>query len=128
MYIGRNRTYKLQISYDLPKMFINGKQIGVNNEPYIIAELSANHCGSIELAKETIKLAKNNGADAIKIQTYTANSMTLDCDKEDFIIKEGTWKGYKLYDLYKEDPPHMNGMKNFLNLQMSKTLLFFNTI
>ena len=74
-------------------MYIDGKQIGLCNEPYIIAELSANHCGSIELAKKTIKSAKKNGADAIKIQTYTANSMTLDCDKDDFLIKEGTWKG-----------------------------------
>ena len=80
-------------------MFIDGKQIGSSSEPYIIAELSANHCGSIELAKKTIKSAKKNGADAIKIQTYTANSMTLDCDKDDFLIKEGTWKGYKLFDL-----------------------------
>ncbi len=70
---------------------------------YIIAELSANHGGKIEIAKETIKAAKEIGADAIKLQTYNADSMTLDSDKEDFIIKGGTlWDGKKLHDLYKE--------------------------
>ena len=70
---------------------------------YIIAELSANHGGKIEIAKETIKAAKEIGANAIKLQTYTADTITLDCDKEDFIIKGGTlWDDKKLYDLYKE--------------------------
>ncbi len=70
---------------------------------YIIAELSANHNGSLQTALETIKAAKEIGANAIKLQTYTADTITLDCDKEDFIIKGGTlWDGKKLYDLYKE--------------------------
>ena len=70
---------------------------------YIIAELSANHGGKIEIAKETIKAAFEIGANAIKMQTYTADSMTLDCNKDDFIIKGGTlWDNKKLYDLYKE--------------------------
>ena len=70
---------------------------------FIIAELSANHGGKIEIAKETIKAAKEIGANAIKLQTYTADTLTLDSDKEDFIIKGGTlWDGKKLYDLYKE--------------------------
>ena len=70
---------------------------------YIIAELSANHGGRIEIAKETIKAAKEIGANAIKLQTYTADTLTLDSDKEDFIIKGGTlWDDKKLYDLYKE--------------------------
>ncbi len=70
---------------------------------YIIAELSANHGGKIEIAKETIRAAKEIGANAIKLQTYNADSMTLDSDKDDFIIKGGTlWDGKKLYDLYKE--------------------------
>jgi len=70
---------------------------------YIIAELSANHGGKISIAKETIKVAKEIGANAIKLQTYTADTLTLDCDKEDFIIKGGTlWDDKKLYDLYKE--------------------------
>lgn len=70
---------------------------------FIIAELSANHGGKIEIAKDTIKAAKEVGANAIKLQTYTADTITLDSDKEDFIIKGGTlWDGKKLYDLYKE--------------------------
>ncbi len=70
---------------------------------YIIAELSANHGGKIEIAKETILAAKEIGANAIKLQTYTADTITLDSDSEDFIIEGGTlWDGKKLYDLYKE--------------------------
>jgi len=68
---------------------------------FIIAELSANHGNDINIAKETIKAAKEIGADAIKLQTYTADTLTLNCDKNDFIIKGGTlWDNQKLYDLY----------------------------
>jgi len=70
---------------------------------FIIAELSANHGGKISIAKKTIKAAKETGANAIKLQTYTADTLTLNSDKEDFIIKGGTlWDNKKLYDLYKE--------------------------
>ena len=80
-----------------------GKFDLVNDGTYIIAELSANHGGKIEIAKETIKAAKEIGANAIKLQTYRADTITLDCDKEDFIIKGGTlWDDKKLFDLYKE--------------------------
>jgi pseudaminic acid synthase len=73
------------------------------NGVYIIAELSANHNGSLQTALDTIKAAHECGANAIKLQTYTADTLTLNCDKEDFIIKGGTlWDGRKLYDLYKE--------------------------
>ncbi|EOQ88017.1 pseudaminic acid synthase [Leptospira yanagawae serovar Saopaulo str. Sao Paulo = ATCC 700523] len=80
---------------------INNRKIGKEFPPYIIAELSANHNGKIERAFESIKSAKESGADAIKIQTYTADTMTIDCDKEEFQIHGGLWDGYKLYDLYK---------------------------
>lgn len=70
---------------------------------FVIAELSANHNGSLQNALDTIKAAHECGADAIKLQTYTADTLTLDSDKDDFIIKGGTlWDGKKLYDLYKE--------------------------
>ncbi len=72
------------------------------NSVFIIAELSANHNGSIDIAKETIRAAKRTGADAIKLQTYTADTITLDSDKEDFVIEGTIWEGRKLYDLYQE--------------------------
>ncbi len=68
---------------------------------FIIAELSANHNQDIEIAKETIRAAKRCGADAIKLQTYTPDTITLDSDKDDFLIKGTIWEGQKLYDLYK---------------------------
>lgn len=76
----------------------------LNNEGvYIIAELSANHNGSIENALETIKAAKEIGANCIKLQTYTADTITLDCKKRDFLITQDTlWDGRYLHDLYKE--------------------------
>ena len=77
-------------------------KIGENYPPYIIAELSANHNGSLIKAKKTILSAKLNGASAVKMQTYTADSMTINCSEEDFLIKGGLWDGYLLYDLYKE--------------------------
>ncbi len=74
-----------------------------NDGVYIIAELSANHNGRIEIAKDTIKAAKEVGANAIKLQTYTADTITLNSNKEDFVIDGGTlWDGKNLYELYDE--------------------------
>ena len=69
---------------------------------YIIAEMSANHAGSLDYALEIVRAAQKSGADCLKIQTYTADTMTIDCDSEYFRIKGGLWDGYKLYDLYRE--------------------------
>ncbi len=80
---------------------IDGINIGPNEPPYIIAEISANHNGSIDRAIELIRKAKAAGAHAIKLQTYTADTMTIDSEAPDFILPEGnTWAGQKLYDLY----------------------------
>lgn len=77
--------------------------MNTNKNIFIIAELSANHGGKIETAIESVLAAKRAGADAIKLQTYTADTITLDSDKEDFVIKGGTiWDERRLYDLYKE--------------------------
>ena len=79
---------------------IAGRKIGIQHPPYIIAELSANHNGDIQRALKTIEMAKKMGADAIKIQTYTADTMTIDCDSDEFQIHGGLWDGYNLYKLY----------------------------
>ncbi len=81
--------------------YINKREIGTGVPPYLVAELSANHNGSIERAISTIEAAKKVGADAVKIQTYTAETMTLNIDNPEFYINGGLWDGYKLYDLYK---------------------------
>lgn len=73
-----------------------------NGKTYIIAEMSANHAGSFERAKEIIHVAKESGADCIKIQTYTADTITMDCDNEYFHINNGTWAGENLYHLYEK--------------------------
>ena len=71
-----------------------------NNEVYIIAEMSANHGGSLENALKIVRAVAQTGADCLKIQTYTADSITIDCDTDNFRINGGLWDGYKLYDLY----------------------------
>ena len=81
---------------------IKGRKVGYENEPYIIAELSANHGGLIENAIAAIKIAKKAGANAVKIQTYTPDTMTIESYKPDFKINEGLWKGNFLYNIYKE--------------------------
>ena len=68
--------------------------------PYLVAEISANHCGKIDIAKKLIKCAKINNADAVKLQTYTADTMTINSRKKNFIIQKGLWKNYSLWDLY----------------------------
>ena len=82
-------------------MQISGRKIGVNYPPYIIAEMSANHNGSIENAYKIIDMAKYAGADAIKLQTYTPETITIDSNLPDFQLTEGIWAGQSLYDLYK---------------------------
>lgn len=81
---------------------VNKRIIGDGHPAYIIAEMSANHAGSIERAIELVHAAKESGADCIKIQTYTADTMTIDCCNECFNIGQGTWEGENLYSLYQK--------------------------
>ena len=86
----------------IPSIHIAGRRIAADAPPYIIAELSANHNGRLETALKIIEEAKKAGADAVKLQTYTADTITLDCDSEDFQIHGGLWDGKNLYQLYKQ--------------------------
>ena len=79
---------------------IKNRMIGDGHPAYIIAEMSANHSGSIERAKEIIREAKKCGADCVKIQTYTPDTLTIDCHNQYFHIDNGTWEGENLYNLY----------------------------
>ncbi|KXG76349.1 pseudaminic acid synthase [Thermotalea metallivorans] len=81
---------------------IKDRFIGEGYPTYIIAEMSANHAGDLHRAIEIVHAAKEAGADCLKIQTYTADTLTIDCDKEYFKINKGTWKGENLYHLYKK--------------------------
>ena len=83
-------------------MKIQDREIGSEHPPYVIAEMSANHNGRIETAFRIIEEAARAGADAIKLQTYRPDTITLDCDSEDFRIRGGLWDGRTLYDLYRE--------------------------
>lgn len=84
-------------------MKIENREIGGKGRTFIIAEISANHNQSIEVAKTMIREAKKAGADAVKLQTYTADTITLDCDNEYFRIKQGTiWDGITFYELYQK--------------------------
>lgn len=109
-------------------IFINNRTIGGGHPVYIIAEMSANHGQSYDEAVKIIHAAKEAGADAIKLQTYTPDTMTIDCDNEYFRIGKGTiWEGRSLYDLYKEAytpwewQPKLKEVANDLGLDLFST-------
>ncbi|HGX6721557.1 pseudaminic acid synthase [Acinetobacter baumannii] len=83
-------------------MQINHRNIGIQYPPYVIAELSANHNGHLETALKIIEEAKRCGADAVKLQTYSADTITLNSQNEEFMIRGGLWDGQSLYELYQK--------------------------
>lgn len=100
-----------------------------NNKTFIIAELSANHGQKIEIAIETIRAAKRAGADAIKLQTYTAETMTIDCNNKYFkdVLKGSIWEGRTLYNLYKEAYTPWEWHKELFRVAKEEGLLCFST-
>lgn len=84
------------------QIVIDGTPVGTGCPPYIIAEMSGNHNGDIDRAIELLKAAKESGASAVKLQTYTADTITINHDSEEFMIRGGLWDGSKLYDLYEQ--------------------------
>lgn len=108
-------------------MQIRSKKIDKSSPVFIIAELSANHNGSLETAIETIRAAKRAGADAIKFQTYTADTITIDSNKEDFIIKGTIWEGKNLYQLYKEAYTPWEWHETLFNAAKEEGLVCFSS-
>lgn len=97
------------------------------NKPFLIAEISANHCGSLNLAKKLILCSKIHGADAVKIQTYTADTMTINSQKKYFKIKSGIWKGYSLWELYNEAQTPLAWHKELFKYAKSIGIKIFST-
>lgn len=94
---------------------------------FIIAELSANHNGDLNIALETIRAAKRAGADAIKLQTYTADTITIDCDNKDFLIKGTIWDNRKLYELYHEAHTPWEWHKELFKCAREEGLICFSS-
>lgn len=100
----------------------------MNNKVMIVAELSANHAGCLQTAIDTVKAAKRAGADAIKFQTYTADTLTLDCELPDFVINNGSlWDGRKYYELYKEAYTPWEWHEELYRVAREEGLIVFST-
>ena len=99
----------------------------MSNKIFFIAEISANHCGNFSLAKKLVECAYMNGADAVKLQTYTADTMTIRSNKNNFKIKEGLWKGYTLWDLYNKAHTPLKWHKELFEYGKSLGIKVFST-
>jgi pseudaminic acid synthase len=119
------KEYLIKMKIKTIKGFRN---ISINEPTFIIAEMSGNHNQSIERAKQLIDVAAEAKVDAIKLQTYTADTMTIDCDKEDFIVKvNDAWKNKTLYELYNWAYTPWEWHKELKKYAESKGLIFFST-
>ena len=106
---------------------IDGRLIGADCLPYMIAEMSANHNGDIKNAYKIIDMAKNAGADAVKMQTYTADTLTLDSDLPDFQLNEGLWAGRSLHNLYQEAHTPWNWHKDLFGYAKKIGITMFSS-
>ena len=106
---------------------INDLELNINSKPYLIAEVSANHNGDIQNVYKLIDVAKSCGASAVKIQTYTADTMTVDSSKEEFMVRGGLWDGRNLYDLYKEATLPWDWHKDIFDYAKKKQITIFST-
>jgi len=109
------------------KIKIDKINIGVDYPPYIVAEMSGNHNGNIANAFKIIDKAKKAGANAIKLQTYKPDTITIKSDKEDFKIKEGLWKGKTLYDLYEWAHTPWDWHKDLFDYARNKDITIFSS-
>lgn len=110
-----------------PFITIAKRKIGLDFPPYIIAEMSANHNGDIENAYKILLSAKNSGVDAVKMQTYTPDTITLNIDNEDFRVEGGLWDGRILYDLYKEAHTPFDWHKPIFEFARKNDIVLFST-
>ncbi|MGH1422189.1 MAG: pseudaminic acid synthase [Hyphomonas sp.] len=110
-------------------MNINGRLVGAEHEPFIIAEMSGNHNGSLQRAKDIVKAAAETGVDCLKFQTYTAETMTLDLHTDDFVIRDpkSLWDGRQLYELYGEAYTPWEWHKELFDYAKSLGVLSFST-
>lgn len=110
-----------------PTITIGDHKVGPGHPAFIVAEISANHLQSLDRCLEIINAAKEAGANAIKTQTYTADTLTIDCDKEPFLIKDGAWQGRRLYDLYQEAYTPWDWHERMQEEAEKLGLIFFST-
>lgn len=106
---------------------INGIKIGSTFKPYIIAEMSGNHLGSLDSACELMEKSASAGANAFKLQTYSASTLTINCNREEYIVRDGPWDGRTLYDLYSQGHTPNEWLKPLANLANRLGIALFST-
>ena len=115
------------IARSIEPLVIGGRAVGPGHRVYVVAELSANHQQQFETAVRTVEAAHRAGADAIKLQTYTADTLTIDSDQKWFRIEQGTWAGRRLYDLYREASTPWEWHRDLQAVARDLGLHFFST-
>lgn len=109
-------------------MEIAGRKISMHEPPFIVAECSGNHCGSLERAKRLIAAAKKIGADAVKTQCYEPDTLTLNINRSDFIVQNGLWKGRTLYDLYSKAHTPMEWHRTLYATAQNEGIAIFSSV